>query len=93
MSETDPCAACPSLLAAQLSLLEDRRADVADLLEVGGRHDEVLVDAIANVLVVAGLAIRAALAVLSPQEIRDLRGRTWSTESARLGTCWWGREA
>lgn len=35
MSETDPHAANTSLLAAQLSLLEGRQADVADLLEVG----------------------------------------------------------
>lgn len=45
MSETAPHAADTSLLAAQLSLLEGRQADVADLLEVGGRYDEVLVDA------------------------------------------------
>lgn len=38
MSETAPHAENTSLLAAQLSLLEGRRADVAELLEVGGRN-------------------------------------------------------
>ena len=48
MRETAPHAACPSCLSARLWLLEDRRADVADVLEVGGRNEEVLVDAIAT---------------------------------------------
>ena len=54
------------LLDEQLRLLRDRRADVADLPELGIEHDEELVDRIANDLVGARLVIRAALAASSP---------------------------
>lgn len=67
MSETAPHGAHPSLLAGQIQLLEDRRADVADGLKVGGRHDEILVDAVASDLVGVRLVIRAALAVPPPR--------------------------
>lgn len=69
------------LLDVQLRLLEDRRADIADLLlERGGEGDETLVDAVANDLVGARLVIQAALAAPSPCGIsgaarEDLRHR------------------
>ncbi|QIN81105.1 hypothetical protein GBA65_21975 (plasmid) [Rubrobacter marinus] len=56
-------------LAKQLRLIEDRRADVADLLEQGGPHDEALLDLVANDLVGARLVIRAALLAPPPRAV------------------------
>ena len=69
MSETSPHATYPTLLAAQLRLVRERRAEVARLLAVGGRHDEALVDAVTNDLVGARLVIRAAVAVPPPNGV------------------------
>ena len=54
------------LLDEQLRLLRDRRADVADLLELGIEHDGELGGRIANDLGGARLVIRAARAPPSP---------------------------
>ena len=51
----------PALLDGQLRLLEERRADVAALLEPGGERDEAAVDLMANDLVGVRLVLRASL--------------------------------
>lgn len=55
MCKAAPHAAYHFLLTAQIRMIEDRRADVTELLEVGGRRDDALVDDIANDLVGAPL--------------------------------------
>ena len=54
------------ILDAQLRLIEQRRADVAALLEPGGERDEAHVDRVANDLVGVRLTVRAALAAPPP---------------------------
>ncbi|MDP9477709.1 MAG: hypothetical protein M3R38_18835 [Actinomycetota bacterium] len=49
-----------TLLDQQLRLLEVRREDVADLLARDGRHDEVLVDCMANDFVGAPRDLRGS---------------------------------
>ena len=70
MREDPPRSMHRPLLDEQLLLLlRDKRADVEDLLEMGGEHDEDLVNRIADDLVGARLVIRAALAVPPPDGI------------------------